>query len=122
MITNKCRNRSASICCSTFGAMAEIGESERRNLDIEYDSETRRQGSSRWEAKARMFKSQLKAMSIVSFLHICGIVHSEYVPECQIVIRKFNVGVLDRLRTFTNVCCTFITRWTLSRLLCKSFW
>ena len=70
---------------------------------FEYDPETKRQ-SEEWHTKssprpkrARMSKSKINTMIIVSFDHR-GIVHKEFVPPGQTVNQTFYREVLDRLR------------------------
>ncbi|XP_071453429.1 protein GVQW3-like [Hetaerina americana] len=70
---------------------------------FECDPESNRQ-SAEWhtpssprQKKARMSKSQIKAMLIV-FFDKRGVVHCEFVPERQTLNAAFYVQVLDRLR------------------------
>lgn len=82
--------------------------------------------------KAKMSKSQLKAMLIV-FSDIKGIIHREYVPTDQTVTGKFYAGVLERFRARVLSgydpnsprmagSCTMTMHWLIRRSLCMSFW
>jgi hypothetical protein len=67
-----------------------------------YDPETKRQ-SMQWKStsprpkKARMSRSQFKAMLIV-FFYIQGIVMAEWVPRGQTVNQQYYIEVLTKLR------------------------
>ncbi|UYV80949.1 hypothetical protein LAZ67_19002257 [Cordylochernes scorpioides] len=54
-------------------------------------------GWSNKQEKARMFKSKLKCLLITLF-DVKGLVHCEFVPECQIINQHYCLVVLRRLR------------------------
>ncbi|UYV63330.1 hypothetical protein LAZ67_2003763 [Cordylochernes scorpioides] len=49
------------------------------------------------QEKARMFKSKLKCL-LITFFYVKGLVHYEFVPECQTINQHYYLDVLRRLR------------------------
>ena len=50
------------------------------------------------QKKARQCRSNVKVMLIVFFFDWKGIVHHEFVPRCETVIKEFYLKVMKRLR------------------------